>query len=58
MGTKKTQLIVLVGALILFVLLFISIATQVGMELTSFIAILGAAGLAVGLALPFQLDPQ
>ncbi len=41
---------------LLFVLLFISIATQVGMELTSFIAILGAAGLAVGLALQGSLS--
>lgn len=41
---------------LLIVLLFISIATQVGMELTSFIAILGAAGLAVGLALQGSLS--
>ncbi|AFL83860.1 small-conductance mechanosensitive channel [Belliella baltica DSM 15883] len=40
---------------ILYVLLFITIATQIGIELTSFIAILGAAGLAVGLALQGSL---
>lgn len=32
-------------------LLFISVASMVGIETTSFIAILGAAGLAIGLAL-------
>lgn len=40
---------------ILYVLLFITIASQIGIELTSFIAILGAAGLAVGLALQGSL---
>lgn len=40
----------LVGIL-LKVMLFISIASMVGIETTSFIAVLGAAGLAVGLAL-------
>ena len=40
----------LVGVL-LKVLLVISVASMVGIEMTSFIAILGAAGLAVGLAL-------
>jgi len=37
------------------VLLFISIASMVGIETTSFIAVLGAAGLAVGLALQGSL---
>ena len=36
-------------------LLFISVAAMVGIETTSFIAILGAAGLAVGLALQGSL---
>jgi small conductance mechanosensitive channel len=37
------------------VLLFISVASMVGVETTSFIAVLGAAGLAVGLALQGSL---
>jgi small conductance mechanosensitive channel len=37
------------------ILLFISIASMVGIETTSFIAVLGAAGLAVGLALQGSL---
>ncbi len=37
------------------VLLFISVASMVGIQMTSFIAILGAAGLAVGLALQGSL---
>ncbi|MCH7410250.1 mechanosensitive ion channel [Belliella sp. DSM 111904] len=41
---------------LLYIVLFITIATQLGMELTSFIAILGAAGLAVGLALQGSLS--
>ncbi|MFC0262533.1 mechanosensitive ion channel family protein [Fontibacter flavus] len=40
---------------ILWVLLLISVATTLGMEMTSFVAILGAAGLAVGLALQGSL---
>jgi small conductance mechanosensitive channel len=40
---------------ILWVLLLISIATTMGIEMTSFVAILGAAGLAVGLALQGSL---
>jgi small conductance mechanosensitive channel len=40
---------------ILWVLLIISVATTLGMEMTSFIAIIGAAGLAVGLALQGSL---
>jgi len=40
---------------ILKVVLFISIASMVGVEMTSFIAIIGAAGLAVGLALQGSL---
>ena len=40
----------LLGAL-LKIALFVSITSMVGLEMTSFIAILGAAGLAVGLAL-------
>lgn len=41
---------------LLFVLLILSILTSVGIEVTSFIAILGAAGLAVGLALQGTLQ--
>ncbi|MCH7397287.1 mechanosensitive ion channel [Belliella sp. DSM 107340] len=41
---------------ILYVLLFITIASNLGVELTSFIAILGAAGLAIGLALQGSLS--
>ncbi len=44
-----------VGSL-LKVMLFISVAGMVGIEMTSFIAILGAAGLAVGLALQGSLS--
>ena len=42
-------------SIILKALLFISVASMVGIETTSFIAILGAAGLAVGLALQGSL---
>ena len=38
-------------SIILKALLFISVASMIGIETTSFIAILGAAGLAIGLAL-------
>jgi len=41
---------------LLWVLLLISVATTLGMEMTSFVAILGAAGLAVGLALQGSLS--
>lgn len=41
---------------LLWVLLIISVATTLGMEMTSFVAILGAAGLAVGLALQGSLS--
>lgn len=44
----------LIGA-ILKILLFISVASMVGIATTSFIAIIGAAGLAVGLALQGSL---
>jgi len=47
-------LLSLVGIL-LKVLLFISVASMVGIQMTSFIAIIGAAGLAVGLALQGSL---
>ncbi|MEM9624185.1 MAG: mechanosensitive ion channel domain-containing protein [Pseudomonadota bacterium] len=42
-------------SVILKALLFISVASMVGIETTSFIAILGAAGLAIGLALQGSL---
>lgn len=51
----KPFLKTLVGA-ILKTLLFVSILGMVGIEMTSFIAILGAAGLAVGLALSGTLQ--
>ena len=44
------------SATILKVLLFISVASMVGIETTSFIAIFGAAGLAIGLALQGSLS--
>jgi small conductance mechanosensitive channel len=40
----------------LYIMLFISVATMVGIATTSFIAVLGAAGLAVGLALQGSLS--
>ena len=43
-------------SIILKILLFISVLTMLGIEMTSFIAILGAAGLAVGLALSGTLQ--
>ena len=43
-------------SILLKVMLFISIASMVGIETTSFIAVLGAAGLAVGLALQGTLS--
>lgn len=43
-------------SVILKVLLFISVISMLGIEMTSFIAILGAAGLAVGLALSGTLQ--
>ena len=42
-------------SVILKILLFISVASMVGIETTSFVAIMGAAGLAVGLALQGSL---
>lgn len=41
---------------IFYLILFISIASTLGVQLTSFVAILGAAGLAVGLALQGSLS--
>lgn len=43
-------------SILLKIMLIISIASMVGIEMTSFIAILGAAGLAVGLALSGTLQ--
>src|SRR5210317_1497243 len=40
---------------VLKILLFISVLSQIGIESTSFIAVLGAAGLAIGLALQGSL---
>ncbi len=53
--TLKLFLMNLVSIL-LKALLFISVASMVGIETTSFIAVLGAAGLAVGLALQGSLS--
>ncbi len=53
-ATLSKFLTSLVGIL-LKAIVFISVATTVGIETTSFIAILGAAGLAVGLALQGSL---
>lgn len=43
------------ASIVLKALLFISVASMIGIETTSFIAILGAAGLAIGLALQGSL---
>ncbi|GGZ20140.1 hypothetical protein GCM10007049_10860 [Echinicola pacifica] len=48
-------LVSLVSAL-LYILLFLTIAYVIGIDVTSFVAILGAAGLAVGLALQGSLS--
>jgi len=53
--TLRKFLMSLIGV-VLKVLLLISVAGMVGIETTSFIAILGAAGLAVGLALQGSLS--
>lgn len=45
-----------IAAMLLKVMLFISVIGMVGVEMTSFIAILGAAGLAVGMALSGTLQ--
>lgn len=54
-GTLQKFLSNLVGW-ILKVMLFIAVLSQLGIESTSFIAVLGAAGLAVGLALQGSLS--
>lgn len=51
----KPFLLSLIGAL-LKIMLVISVLTMLGIEMTSFVAILGAAGLAVGLALSGTLQ--
>ena len=43
-------------SVVLWIVLLISVATTLGMEMTSFVAILGAAGLAIGLALQGSLS--
>jgi len=57
-GVETTVIPFVSGVLtwVLKVLLFISVASMVGIATTSFIAILGAAGLAVGLALQGSLS--
>lgn len=56
-GTEQTlqKFLANLASVILKGLLFISVASMVGIETTSFIAILGAAGLAIGLALQGSL---
>lgn len=53
--TLQTFLIQLI-AVILKILLFISVITMVGVQMTSFIALLGAAGIAFGMALSGTLQ--
>jgi small conductance mechanosensitive channel len=53
--TLQTFLLQLI-TITLKILLFISVITMVGVQMTSFIAILGAAGLAIGLALSGTLQ--
>lgn len=53
--TLQKFLLNLIGA-ILKILLFISVVTMVGVQMTSFIALLGAAGLAFGMALSGTLQ--
>lgn len=57
-GVDETLQPFLIGIIsyLLKILLVISVMTMVGIEMTSFIAILGAAGLAVGLALSGTLQ--
>ena len=54
-ASLKPFLTSIVGAL-LKVMLIISVAGMVGVEMTSFVAVLGAAGLAIGLALQGSLS--
>lgn len=51
----KSFVVSLIG-MILKILLFISVLTMIGIEMTSFIAILGAAGIAIGMALSGTLQ--
>ena len=48
--------LVSISGIILKIILLISVASMIGVETTSFVAILGAAGLAVGLALQGSLS--
>lgn len=51
-----TNFLVSILKVILYVLLLVTVASTLGIETTSFVAILGAAGLAVGLALQGSLS--
>lgn len=51
-----SQFVLSLGSVVLKTLLLISVASMVGIETTSFIAVLGAAGLAIGLALQGNLS--
>ena len=53
--TTLSKFLASMASIVLKALLFISVAGMVGIETTSFIAILGAAGLAIGLALQGSL---
>ncbi len=51
-----THFLVSVVSSVLFILLFLTIAYVIGIPVTSFVAIIGAAGLAIGLALQGSLS--
>ncbi|WP_200975126.1 mechanosensitive ion channel family protein [Echinicola sp. 20G] len=51
-----TNFLVSLASALLYILLFLTIAYVVGIPVTSFVAILGAAGLAIGLALQGSLS--
>ncbi|GAA3971667.1 mechanosensitive ion channel family protein [Allohahella marinimesophila] len=51
-----SQFVLSLGSVILKALLLVSVASMIGIETTSFIAVLGAVGLAIGLALQGNLS--
>lgn len=51
-----SQFVLSLGSVVLKALLLISVASMIGIETTSFIAVLGAVGLAIGLALQGNLS--
>jgi len=54
--TSLSEFLISIVNVVLYVLLVICIASRLGIETTSFVAVLGAAGLAVGLALQGSLS--